>query len=223
MQVAMEPLSSIASRYPTDKDEPGRRLLAAYEEMLGSRRHVPTRMLEIGIANGGSARMWLDYFDSVEIVAVDIEPDAANRAPANITVLVGDQGNERFLAELATHGPFDVVIDDGSHMSDHQIRGIKTLWPTVKPGGVYAVEDTHTSYFRRYDGGFRRPGTFMEFAKSLLDDPNQRWHEQPTTLPDLGEVRVYPELCVFVKQTEPFRGGPASPEVLRYLSEPRKG
>ena len=59
----------------------------------------------------------------------------------SIRVLVGDQSDPRALAEWGAAGPFDAIIDDGSHKSSHIMRSFDALWPKLQPGGVYIITD----------------------------------------------------------------------------------
>src|SRR5690606_32935288 len=67
------------------------------------------------------------------------------------------------------HGPFDLVIDDGSHKNAHMLKSLEMIFPHLKPGGLYVVEDIHTSYWDSYGGKLRGGGTFMEVTKERLD------------------------------------------------------
>ena len=91
----------------------------------------------------------------------------------------------------------------------------------MAPGGSYAIEDTHSSYLGYWHGGYRKPGTLIETVKSVVDDVNHWWHQQAPVLEGLASVHLYPELCVFVRETTPFRGGGApDPEQMKTLSRP---
>ena len=160
-------------------------------------------------------------FAEVELIGVELDPAASQYASEGFTILIGDQSDSVLLGELVEkHGPFDVVIDDGSHLSEHQLATLQALWPAVVPGGLYAVEDTHTSYFPRYHGGYRKPGAFMEYVKQVVDDPNQRWHQHSPLLSELESVQVYPELCVFTKARELiYNGQPPNEFTLNHLNE----
>jgi hypothetical protein len=67
---------------------------------------------------------------------------------------------------------FDVIIDDGSHRSEHIISTYRALFPRLKGGGKFVVEDLHASYWSEYGGGFRAPHSAMEFFKGLVDGLN---------------------------------------------------
>jgi hypothetical protein len=63
----------------------------------------------------------------------------------------------------------DIVIDDGGHAMRQQIVSFEELYPHLQPHGVYLCEDIHTSVAPQYGGGYRRAGTFLEYAKGLVD------------------------------------------------------
>ncbi len=81
--------------------------------------------------------------------------------------------DEQFLSSVSDEvGPAQIVIDDGSHLMDHIAVSFQCLYPRIAPDGVYLVEDLHTAYWEEYGGGFRKPGTFIEFCKDLIDELN---------------------------------------------------
>jgi hypothetical protein len=124
--------------------------------------------------------MWADYFGPrATIWGVDIDPRCLAFEGPGIHVVQGDQGDREFLKRLAAQvGPIDLLIDDGGHGMDQQIATIEELYASVVAGGTYFVEDTHTSYWSEsYGGGYRKPGTFMEYAKDLVDQLNA-WHSE---------------------------------------------
>lgn len=73
-------------------------------------------------------------------------------------------------------GGFDIIIDDGSHCNNHVIATFKILFPLLKLGGIYAIEDLQTSYWKRIFGGsstmLSSSTTSMGFLKSLTDGLN---------------------------------------------------
>lgn len=69
-------------------------------------------------------------------------------------------------------GPFDMILDDGSHINRHVITSFNHLIDYVKSEGVYIIEDTCTAYWDEWEGGFRHPASSIEFAKNLVDDVN---------------------------------------------------
>jgi hypothetical protein len=82
----------------------------------------------------------------------------------------------------------DILIDDGGHTMNQQITTFEELFPHVAADGVFLCEDLHTSYWPTYGGGYREPGTFIEYSKNFIDyihawhaqkPPRRRWYETP--------------------------------------------
>ena len=134
-------------------------------------RAAPVRMLEIGVFRGGSLRMWKQYFhpDST-IVGIDIDASCAAHeiAEQNIFVRIGSQADPDFLAKVCEEfGPFDIILDDGSHKTHHQIVSFGALFrAALKDGGCYMVEDCHTNYWLKHVDS---PETFIEVSKQIID------------------------------------------------------
>lgn len=137
-------LDEIGLRYETDKSSAFHCYLDLYDNHFQSIRYGNNRILEIVIFNGDSLRMFSDYFENSEITAFDIL-DKSQFNGDRIKVLVGDQSNRDFL-ESFEDNYFDVILDDGSHKMQHQQISMGILFKKLKPGGIYVLEDLHTSY-----------------------------------------------------------------------------
>jgi cephalosporin hydroxylase len=142
-----------------------------YEETFAKKRGTPLRILELGVYHGGSLAMWKRYFhpDSV-IVGLDINPDCQRfHDPANgVHVVIGPQQDAALLSRIVReHGPFDVIIDDGSHVVSHMVASFNALFGEgLRPDGLYLVEDTQSNYWV----GLRdQPLSFVDLAKHLVD------------------------------------------------------
>jgi 23S rRNA U2552 (ribose-2'-O)-methylase RlmE/FtsJ len=153
-----------------------------YEKHFSKFRNLerPIVIVEIGILNGGSLQMWKKYFGSNAIIyGIDIYEDCKKFEEDNIKILIGSQADSLFLENIISQLPkIDVLIDDGSHRVNHQKFTFEKLFKHLNDGGVYLVEDIHSSYWVEYGGGFRRKGTFIEFAKKIIDQLNARYSEQ---------------------------------------------
>ncbi len=132
------------------------------------------RMLEIGVSQGGSLDLWRDYFGAgLKLVGADIDPNCKRFEEPGVDIRIGSQDDPAFLRSLAEEfGPFDIVLDDGGHTMTQQITSFRGLYPAVRDGGVYMVEDCHTSYHEQFGGGIRKPDSFIEFAKGKIDELN---------------------------------------------------
>jgi hypothetical protein len=118
-----------------------------YERYFRKFRDAPCRVLEIGVCHGGSLQMWKKYFHVGQIVGVDIDSRCTDYAEDRITVVQADQSVPTQTDWVGKHfGPFDIIIDDGSHIRAHQETSHRTLWPYLKQGGVYLIEDCHSEH-----------------------------------------------------------------------------
>jgi hypothetical protein len=168
-------LCRLALQHDTDK---GTTYTQVYDRWLAHVREQRLRMLEIGLYNGGSFRMWRDYLPNAVLHGIDIDARtlAYQDEVPNSQVRLVDQGDaaalERFVAELG--GNYDFILDDGGHTMVQQIVSFEVLWPQVMPGGIYAIEDLGTSYFREYGGeDLGHPATAVAYAKELVDAVNR--------------------------------------------------
>jgi hypothetical protein len=94
---------------------------------------------------GASIRAWKEYFPAgTNIHVADIKESAMNLSQEGFLVHVGDLGSQAFLDGLSTID-YDFVIDDASHFWLHQIMSFRSLFPRVKPGGLFIMEDLCTS------------------------------------------------------------------------------
>lgn len=145
--------------------------LPVYERALHPFRQRPVRLLEIGVDRGGSLKAWNQYLGPGSIVVgIDIGPDCARYedASAGRYVRIGAQQDVAFLRGVTEEfGPFDVIIDDGSHRASHLIASFQYLFPhALAGGGVYLAEDLQASYWPAYRDV---PESFIDFAKGLVD------------------------------------------------------
>ncbi|MCW2814832.1 MAG: hypothetical protein JWN84_2287 [Nocardioides sp.] len=150
-----------------------------YHRHFARFRDEPVTILEFGVNQGGSLRMWQHYFhDDSKIVGVDIDERCRQFEGGNVSIEIGDQEDREFLRMLAEkHGPFDVVIEDGGHQMGQQIASFEEIYPAMSEDGCFLIEDLHTSYWPGYGGGLLREGTFIEYAKRLSDQLNA-WHSK---------------------------------------------
>lgn len=165
------------------------------------------RMLEIGVAKGGSLQMWKHYFgEKAVIVGIDIDSSCLQYEDENVHVRVGSQNDPDFLKKVCEEfGPFDIVLDDGSHVVKHQINSFRILFPLLKNDGIYLCEDTHTSYWSSF-GGKLQGNTFIEFAKNLVDELHYQHIQQgdeklfPQFRNQIKGIHFYDSMVVFEKR-----------------------
>lgn len=150
-----------------------------YQRYFQHMKRQKINLLEIGVGGyehadegGRSLRMWKAYFRRGQIVGIDLH-DKSHFSEGRIDIRQCDQTDSEALRRLSNeYGGFDIIIDDGSHISEHIIKSFHVLFPLLRPNGIYAVEDTQTAYWPGWGGGMRNPGNTMEFFKSLVDGLN---------------------------------------------------
>lgn len=142
-----------------------------YHRHFAAYRGQSLTAIEIGVFNGGSLRMWRDYFGpQATIVGVDVNPECKQFSEPGIEIVIGDQGDRGFLRSLADRYPnFAILIDDGGHRMHQQNATFEELYPRLRSDGVYLCEDTHTSYNPNFGGGYQQPQSFIETIKPLID------------------------------------------------------
>lgn len=179
-----------------------------YEHHLERFRGKNPVMLEIGVAGGGSLQMWKAYLGpGAKIIGLDIDPDCKHHEAEGIEVFIGNQTDSRLLNSILKAYPkVDIVLDDGSHVMRDMIATFEHLYPRLDANGVYIVEDLHTSYWDDFGGGFRAPGTFVEFVKERVDDINAAHTRDAIPISDFTRstysVSVYDSIAAFEKRPQ---------------------
>ena len=171
----MSTLNNLAKVYGTDKSSDIHNYCVKYEKYLPFNRYDKLNILEIGVLDGKSLLTWKDYYYRSNILGIDINPDCKqyDDRDNNVYVEIGSQFDSEFLTQIKTqYGPFDMILDDGSHINEHVIFSFKQLWDSIKPSGVYVVEDCGTSYYEDYGGGRYKEGTMIEYFKGIIDEVN---------------------------------------------------
>lgn len=147
---ALTPLCELARKYGTDKGgwhtiagETCHVYTPAYYALLGEHTQKVRSVLEIGVNQGCSLRMWRDLFPKAMIYGIDSNA-ASLFTEERIQCVAADQGNAAsLLSAMATLGEprFDLIVDDGSHEETHQVLSCRTLMPFLEPNGLYVIED----------------------------------------------------------------------------------
>lgn len=142
----MSVLDRLGLKHGTDKSSTVHGYLSFYETFLSRYRDKEFVLLEIGVYKGQSIRMWKDYFPLAKIIGVDIDEKCKSFASDRISIEIGDQGNPEFLMYLARTYQPAICCDDGCHIWSHQIKTLQYVYPALQPGGIYILEDIHTSF-----------------------------------------------------------------------------
>lgn len=155
-------LQQIGEKYGTDKAT-AHRYCDFYQKYLPNPEYFTGRLLEIGVKDGASLRMWREYYPHAQqIVGIDINP------PIHVPGCDIIQMDQCDIYALGVLGAFDIIIDDGSHMTLHQQISFHTLFfYQLNLGGIYVMEDLHTSF---YDGYINSKQTTVEVLDALKNN-----------------------------------------------------
>jgi hypothetical protein len=209
-------LNELATKYKTDKGPGEHEYTSRYNMYLESFRDVEFNLLEIGVCDGASVKMWKEYFPKATIVAIDIDPRCKEFEEDRIHIHIGDQTDINFLQSVVSkHGHFEVILDDGGHSWKQQIVSFETLFPRLSYGGLYFLEDMHTSYRPQsvWDD-FQITG--VNYFKSIVDDVNlngksfhgyNEIHNQYLSYNEntIDYIHFYKSLIVISKKETPIR------------------
>jgi hypothetical protein len=149
-----------AAATATDKGPGGHNYTELYERLFFPWKDEPIKIFEIGVASGGSLKMWQAYFSQARIFAVDILPKS-EFDNGRVKTLIADQAKREQLQEAidAAGGDIHILIDDGGHSMEQQQVSLGFLFKFVRPGGYYVIEDVHTSLPALWKGyGVERGG-----------------------------------------------------------------
>lgn len=165
----MEDLTSIFSEFSSDKGPSFHNYCRQYDSLWRPYRDLPVKILEIGVFKGESLNIWRKAFKSATvIVGIDINHECIkySNPDENIIVEIGNSSSKEFIEHInRTYGPFDIILDDGSHVNKDVIISFELLFPLLNDNGLYIVEDTicyksskhivkgvptHLEYFHKY-------------------------------------------------------------------------
>ena len=145
-------LNELATLHISDKgDTHGHKhnFAQTYETYFHLLREKPLNILEIGVCDGASLKMWYDYFPNANIIGLDILP---KNEYENDRIKIGilDQSQRIHLDEFINYCKenniiFDIIIDDGSHHMDDQQITLFYMFNVLNSNGIYILEDLHTS------------------------------------------------------------------------------
>jgi 23S rRNA U2552 (ribose-2'-O)-methylase RlmE/FtsJ len=126
--------------------------LHIYDFYLKHLTEKEINFLEIGVKNGQSHNMWSKYFHhNSNIYGLDIDPRCKSFERDNIKIFIGSQTDPVVMDSILDDcgGELDVIIDDGSHVNDMTIYSFEHLFQSLKPGGIYIIEDLGCSYLEQ--------------------------------------------------------------------------
>lgn len=208
----IDPLTRLAIKHGTDKWGP-HFYTPLYHELFHRLREQPIRLLEIGVGGydlrtigGASLAMWADYFPSGQITGIDIAEKRLTLDP-HVKLFQGSQEDAAFLKKVCDErGPFDIVIDDGSHVPKHVVTSFHILFPALANDGIYVIEDVQTAFWPTFGGSSLHGGETLKLARTLIECLNHvelavvdKSHSFPPFAGQIKGFRAYHNMFVIYK------------------------
>jgi len=166
-----------------------------YAQCLEPYRHRKINMLEMGVHQGASLQAWARYMPKAFIVGID----AINRLKQGVigprmAMHVGLQEDFEFLNRVShKYGGFDIIIDDCGHQWRPQQLALETLWPHLRRGGLYIIEDLGTSYRPEWRGDAKI--NTMDFLHKYVEYAVQ----DADRVGELEHVQFFSNMCILKK------------------------
>lgn len=155
-------LTGLADLFGSDKGNIKHRYTQVYEPLINmicaqqgdTRKSAQLYIAEAGVACGASLHMWSHYLPESTIVGYDVRPECAElcRDLENVRIVIADPAK----MDEPDDAPFDVFIDDASHIAEQIVDMFKNCWPWVRKGGYYIIEDLGCTYSDAYTQQFRK-------------------------------------------------------------------
>lgn len=199
-----------------------------YDHLLGKFYESKVNYLEIGVQNGGSLEIAKKLFASDSlIIGMDIDPNCKHlEGKVANQIIIGSQVDDASLLKVSEFAPFDIIIDDGSHIQSHMIVTFFKLFPLLSQNGIYIIEDTHTNHSPEHQESFLGIGLY-DYFKGLserlnIDFMNSHFrkdryklprnerssiHQIPDIVRDIFSIEFFDSVIAIKKRTktEPLR------------------
>lgn len=148
------------------KNKPCDRLFEEY-------RDKPVRLLEIGTEDGASLRTWSTYFKNYQaLISCYIKPVSArlNVGNSRIEVIAGDAKSPEIFQQITRRNPqFDIIIDNGSHVSGDMIKTFSLYFPVLANDGILMIRNIHHGYREGFERALFDPFSAVTFLDRLMD------------------------------------------------------
>jgi hypothetical protein len=171
--------------------------LTIYEQLFAPFKKKKITIMELGVQGGGSLELWKQLIPEADIIGVD--SDERCKEITGFEIRICHQADPR-LADRE----YDIIIDDGGHLMSQQKNSFNLLYPKLKPGGMYIIEDLETSYWGDF---IDEEPTTINYLKSLVDSINSEYIKHPRSdrrdidypSVQLNSITFYDNLCVIKK------------------------
>ena len=200
-------LDILAQRNKTNKSSKFHNYCVVYEKYFSPLRDKNILLFEAGVGGytfndrgGQSLRMWCDYFKKGRVITIDLYDKSKIQTPNNAEVYKCSQTDGENIIRILNNRQPDIIIDDASHINPLTITTFQIMFPLLKSGGIYVVEDTETSYWSAVatDGtdfkGGTHDNTVMNYFKRKADEVNL------IEKTDIEAVHFYKGIIIILKK-----------------------
>jgi hypothetical protein len=208
----MNTLDEIAIKYQTDKASTHHGYTKYYQRHFEELRHDRVLLIELGYGGydypdrgGAGARMWLEYFTTADVISIDVHKKINIPKTSRFEFWQysqDDEGLSRILRER-TNLPH-IIIDDASHICDLTLKTFEILFPVLRSGGWYVIEDTETSFWDGWSKGTLYYNDFnfshpVNLGRRLINDVNAKYIPNYTPSYKIDEIHFYQNI-IFIKK-----------------------
>lgn len=145
-----------------------------YDKIFENFKNKKITFVEVGVNTGGSLQMWRKFFgQNARIIGVELNPEAKKLEEEGFEIFIGNQSDPDFWDNFYNKvGKIDILLDDGGHKNIQQISTVHNSIQHINNGGLIVVEDTHTSYLKKYNN----PSyfSFINYCNKLIDSIHRR-------------------------------------------------
>ena len=191
-----------------------------YGKYAGPLRNIKSSILEIGLGcgmgggytPGRSLLTWREYLPKAKITYLEYDKTCGESFRSQVDNLyIGDQSSFGVLEQVGGSGPYDLIVDDGGHSRKQQINSLIGLWPYLKAGGVYIVEDMMYSFVRELNDD---PDSMYDVVTKFLvlfNDPSPFPYtnispkidirdEMKRVMDEIVSIDCFRRACAFIKK-----------------------
>ena len=181
-----------------------------YEKYFEPLRNKEFVLLELGVSTGASIKTWREYFPNAKVYGIDNNPDCAGEG-----IFIGSVTDEMFMQNVLDKiGEVSILIEDSSHIGWDMIKIFEFIFPKIKSGGYFVLEDTHVIYNSHYEQGSGAFNFFTGLAKDVdvagrgmtgnvsyaLQVENPTFESVPKYSCYLDSIFIHPSLWLFKRK-----------------------
>jgi cephalosporin hydroxylase len=203
-------LDQIGIQFKSDKTSQHHNYLVHYERHFEHLKNQPFTLVELGYGGyeykdrgGSGARTWLYYFGKANVISIDLYKKTNLPDSPRFTFYQASQDDELLASIITKHDP-DVFIDDASHVCDLTIKSFEIVFPLLKSGAWYVIEDIEGSFWNTWSKGtidytdFTFPSP-VNLGRKLINDVNKKYIPDYKADYPIESIHFYSNL-IFIKK-----------------------